>query len=279
MDILHFDAHTHAQFPAYDTDRDAVMRRARDAGLGMVNVGSELESSKKAVALAHAYEDGVYACIGRHPIHAVPGAFHDANELSHTSDEESTPFDYAAYRELAKDPRVVAIGECGLDYFRLEENREETEKKQEELFRAQIELAHEVRKPLMIHCRSAFPETIRILEEMKDKLNAGNPGIVHFFTGKKAHAERLLELGFSFTFGGLITYVQDYDKIIRLLPIDRIMSETDAPYVPPVPHRGERNEPVWAIEAERRLAALKEVPEEEMARRIVANAKRVFQLQ
>jgi TatD DNase family protein len=277
MELKFFDAHTHVQFPAYDNDREAVVKRALESGVGMVNVGSELESSRKAIVLAEKY-DGLWACIGRHPVHATSDNYHDENELAHRSAEDSQSFDYDTYRELAKNPKVVAIGECGLDYFRLQGDEAEAKKKQRELFLAQIELAEEVKKPIMIHCRKAFPETIEILKANREKLVVDRPGIAHFFTGSKAQARELVELGFYFTFGGVITFARDYDKTIELIPIDRLLSETDAPYVSPDPHRGRRNEPAYVIEVVKKLAELKKVFVDEMAGRIIGNAERVFSI-
>jgi TatD DNase family protein len=277
MEPKFFDAHTHVQFPAYDNDREAVIKRALESGVGMVNVGSEYESSKRAITLAEKYE-GLWACIGRHPVHATSDNYHDENELAHRSAEDGQFFDYDTYRKLAENPKVVAIGECGLDYFRIQGDEAEAKKKQRELFLAQIELAGEAEKPIMIHCRKAFPETIEILKANREKLSADRPGITHFFTGSKAQARELVELGFYFTFGGVITFARDYDKTIELIPIDRLLSETDAPYVSPEPHRGKRNEPVYVIEVVKKMAVLKKVSVEEMAAQIVSNAKKVFSL-
>ncbi len=295
MDAKFFDAHTHAQFAAFDADRDAVIRRAREAGVRMVNVGTQRDTSARAVALAERHE-GLFAAIGLHPIH-TSASFHDADELGggaaalpFTSRGEA--FDPAAYRPLALHPKTVAIGECGLDYFHFNDSepREAQIEKQKAAFLAQIALAREVKKPLMVHCRAAFADLIAILEkefaaEDPPRGLAANPGIIHFFSGTPDEARALIGLGFSFTFGGAITFpprkgksAGDYDELIRMIPMDRILSETDAPYVAPVPYRGKRNEPAYVVEAVKRLAALKNIPWEEMAGQIVTNVRRVFNI-
>jgi TatD DNase family protein len=231
------------------------------------------------VEVANEFEVGVYAAIGLHPVHTAK-SFHDAKELGATEDDKGftsrgEQFDPAYYKDLSRDPKVVAIGECGLDYFHLEGDIEEKKIKQKEAFEAQIALAHEVKKPLMIHCRNAFPDLINILRADKDLL-LPEPGAIHFFSGTLEEAKNLLELGFSFTFGGVTTFTRDYDEVIKTLPVDRILSETDAPYVTPEPHRGKRNEPVYVTEVAKRLAALKNLDLEAMAGSILSNVRRVF---
>ncbi|HEX4104058.1 MAG TPA: TatD family hydrolase [Candidatus Paceibacterota bacterium] len=275
-----FDAHTHVQFGAFDVDRDEVMRLAREAGVRMINVGTQRDTSAAAIALAEKY-DGVYAAVGLHPVHTTK-SFHDAQELgggeaakAFTSRGEA--FDAAAYRALARHPRVVAIGECGLDYFRFSdvESREEQVKKQKAAFTAQIALAREVGKPLMIHCRNAFADLIELLRREADGLK---PGVIHFFTGTPDDARALFTLGFSFTFGGVVTFARNYDEAIKMIPLGHILSETDAPYVAPVPYRGKRNEPAYVAETVKKLAELKNISLVEMATQINENAKRIFSI-
>lgn len=284
-----WDAHTHVQFNAFAEDRDQVVRRALAAGVRMVNVGTQKDTSRAAVALAEKYE-GVYAVVGLHPVHTTK-SFHDAQELGggeaakeFTSRGEM--FDPESYRSLARHPKTVGIGECGLDYFHFsdDEPREAQMEKQETAFAAQIKLAHEVGKPLMVHCRNAFADVIKILKEKKVFLSA-EPGVIHFFTGTIEDAKELLKLGFSFTFGGAVTFPAKkgatggaYDAIVKYIPTDHILSETDAPYVAPAPYRGKRNEPAYVTETVKKLAALKNLSTEAMAAQIAANVKRVFQI-
>ncbi|MFA6407612.1 MAG: TatD family hydrolase [Candidatus Paceibacterota bacterium] len=277
MNITHFDAHAHTQFAAYDADRAEVMHRAYEAGVGMINVGTNYKTSIGAIELAHAYVN-TYACIGYHPVHATPSEYHDKDEETKENFDTIEAFDYEMYQKLARDPKVVAIGECGLDYFRIEGDEAETKKKQKQVFEEQIKLVHEIQKPLMIHCRNAFPDVIEILTKNSSLLIPERAGVVHFFTGTETEAKKLLDLGFSFTFGGVITFTRDYYGVIRLIPLDRILSETDAPYVAPVPYRGKRNEPSYVIEVEKKLAELKNISQKEMGGQILKNVERMFQI-
>jgi TatD DNase family protein len=277
-----FDAHTHVQFSVFDADRDEVMARAKAVGVGMINVGTQKDTSQAAIALTEKY-DGAYAAIGLHPIHTGK-SYHDEQELgggdgAKAFTSRGEVFDVATYRLLAMHPKTVAIGECGLDYFRFNEteDRETQIKKQKAAFVAQMELSHEIKKPLMIHCRNAFADLIRVIKENRALLN-GEPGVIHFFTGTPDDARALLDLGFSFTFGGVVTFARNYDETIKMIPIDRILSETDAPYLAPVPYRGKRNEPAYVSETVKKLAELKNIPAHEISAQILTNAKRIFAL-
>jgi TatD DNase family protein len=278
--MRYFDAHTHVQFKAFGSDYKEVIERAGEAGVGMVNVGTQKDTSHRAVELAREY-DNLYAVLGLHPIH-TSRSYHDSEELGNSPEAKGFTsrgevFDYEYYKKLAADPKVVAIGECGLDYFRIEGDEEEAKSKQKQAFIKQIELAYDVKKPLMIHCRNAFRDLVEILNAKCQILNSP-PGIIHFFSGTKEDAKQLLDMGFYFTFGGVITFVRDYDKVIDIIPLDRILSETDAPYVTPAPHRGKRNEPAYVIEVVKKLAEIKNIPEEEMRERILKNAGNCFNL-
>lgn len=265
------DAHTHVQFPAYDGDRDAVLARAREAGVRMVNVGTTKKTSEAAVALARVYPDLCFATVGIHPGHASTSEYVDESEQAVGGEET---FDPVFYRKLAGEKSVVAIGECGLDYFHGAD--EAVKQKQRDLFLAHVKFAKETGKPLMIHCRAAFPDLLKILTTHYQFLATNNPGIVHFFSGTTEEANDLLALGFSFTFGGVVTFARDYDEIVRALLPDRILSETDAPYVTPAPYRGKRNEPSYVVEVVKKLAELRETSVEGLSARMRENAKRVF---
>ncbi|MCL4403925.1 TatD family hydrolase [Patescibacteria group bacterium] len=265
----YFDAHTHVNLAGLKEEGGAAIERALAAGVGMVNSGTDMEDSRLAIEMAHANEDEpVYASVGFHPEFAL-----------------TKKFDYEAYKEIALDPKTVGIGECGLDYYRIENKEErigEIKKRQREIFEEQIKLAHEVQKPLVIHCRDAFTDLIEILD-VKYKILNTVPGLIHFFTGTKDEAKKLLDMGFAFTFGGAVTYppkegMPDYKALVEYLPLDRILSETDAPFVAPVPYRGARNEPAYVIETVKKLAEIKNVSVEEMAKITVENAERIFRL-
>ncbi len=266
------DTHTHVQFHAFKDDADEVIKRALDAGIGMINVGTQKDTSVNAIALAEKHE-GVYATVGLHPIHTEK-SHHDEKELggdtTFTSRGEELDFEF--YKKLALHPKVVGIGECGLDYYRLEEY---TKEKQKKTFLQQIKLANEVGKPLMIHCRNAFDDLISILQTAHYQLPT-SPGVIHFFSGTKDDARALLDLGFSFSFGGVITFARDYDEVIEFIPLKNIVFETDAPYVTPAPHRGKRNEPLYVQEVAKKMAELKAIRVAEIEYITTSNAKKIF---
>ena len=257
--MKYIDNHCHLNLPEFDLDYREVFGRAQEAGVQVINVGTDKATSKKAVDIAH--ELGCFAIVGHHP-----------NEFE---DE----FDFEYYKSLVNDPKVVGIGECGLDYFRSEQ---ETKEKQKEVFRKQIEIALEVDKPLMLHIRDngkveAYQDVIDILKGYK----ANHPhlrGDVHFFAGTVDIVDQFLELGFTFSFTGAITYGHNYDEVIKHIPLDRILSETDCPFVAPVPYRGKRNEPMYVIEVVKKIAEIKGLPENEVAEQLVKNSKKLFKI-
>lgn len=249
------DVHTHMQFAEFDNDKDAVIRRALDAGIWLINVGTQRDTSANSCELAHRYE-GVFATAGLHPT--------DIHE----------EFDYDFYKKFAENPKVVAIGECGLDYYR---SAPETKEKQKAVFTKHIQLSREIKKPLMIHCREAFADLISILTTHHSQLTTP-PGIVHFFSGTKDDAAKLMDLGFSFSFGGVITFAREYEKLIKFIPLDRILLETDAPYVAPQPYRGKRNEPAYVEEVAKKISKILGKNFEEVAEKTTENAIKIFGL-
>jgi len=273
------DTHTHTQFAAFEIDNDIVINRALNSGIWLVNVGTQKDTSQNAVKIANEYPRGVYATVGIHPIHTTHSeqSFHDSQELGGSGkfNTKGEQFDPDFYIGLAKSEKVVAIGECGLDYYRAESGGKE---KQIAVFEKHIQLAKEVGKPLMIHCRQAFDKIIEVLKNQKTNLSQKNPGIIHFFSGTKEHAKELLELGFSFSFGGVITFARDYDGVVNYIPIEKIVLETDAPYVAPTPYRGKRNEPLYVEEVAKKLAEIKGIPFDEIASKTTENAKSIFGL-
>ncbi len=256
-----FDIHTHVNFPDFDKDRGEVIKRALDEGIWMINVGSDYESSKKAVEIAEKYQEGVYASVGLHP-----------------SDADAVGNRVSDICELAQHPKVVSIGECGLDFFRNREARNpkhEIRNKQIEIFKQQIELALELNKPLMIHCRDAHNEVLEIVSSFKfqDSRLRGN---IHFFSGTQEQARKYFDLGFSISFTGVITFSRDYDEIIKESALDKIMIETDAPFVAPAPWRGKRNEPLYVQEIAKKIAEIRGLSYEETAKITAENALRLF---
>lgn len=243
----YIDAHCHLNFPEYDEDLSEVLARMKEASVSGIVVGTTEATSKRAVELAAAH-DNLWAIVGLHPIYA--GGCKGIVET----------FDYDFYKNLAQHEKVVGMGECGFDFYRADF---ESLALQEKAFLGQIALANELSKPLMLHLRShsnfdpnvkhdAYGRALDILEK-ESKV----PGEVHFFASTQEHAKRFLDLGFYISFTGVITFVPAYDDMVRFVPDDRIISETDAPFVAPVPNRGKRNEPTWVVEIAHKMAELK----------------------
>ncbi len=251
-----FDTHAHLHFPEFQEDLPAVLERARAAGVrGVLTVGTSVETSRVAVTLAEREAD-VYAAVGIHP--------HDASE----ADEAA----FAALRGLAlSSPRVVAIGETGLDFFRDLSPREV----QVEVFRRQLDLARQIRKPALIHCRDAQAETLAILAEAQ----VGEVGgIMHCFSGDVEVAKRCLDLGLMISLAGPVTYknARALPEVARFVPEDRLVLETDCPFLPPQPYRGKRNEPAYLPITAARVAELKGLPPEELGSRMAETALSLF---
>ena len=249
----YFDIHSHLNSPDYDADREEVITRLRETNTHTIVIGTDLESSIKAVELADKHEE-IYACIGQHPV-----------------DRREERFDKQKYEELIKHPKVVAIGECGLDFYHA--RKEEDYERQKKLFLDQIEFAMEHNKPLMIHARNAYEEILEILGPLKKEYGDKLRGNVHFFAGNLATAQRFVAIGFTLSFTGVITFVRDYDEVVRGIPLDKIMSETDAPYVTPVPYRGKRNEPTFVREIVKKIAEIRGEDEEAVRGTLVNNAQ------
>jgi len=281
--LKYIDIHAHVNFKVFDEDRDEVVKHALANNTFIINVGTQIDTSKKAVEMANKYDKGVYAIVGLHPIH-TGASFHDEKELGKEGEEFTSrgeTFDKDAYLKLLKDPKVVGIGECGLDYYRM---TEASIKKQKKVFIEHIELAKKVNKPLMLHIRNnpksvklgkikhnAYKDVLQILNEYPEV-----KGNVHFFAGTLKDAQAFVEIGFTISFTGVITFTEDYDEIIKNIPLDMIMTETDSPYVSPVPYRGKRNEPVYVREVVKRIAEIKGLFQHDVADAILVNAKRVF---
>lgn len=278
------DVHSHIQFPVFDSDREEVIGRAREAGVKMIAIGTQASTSKRAIEIAYKFPADVWATVGFHPSHIVVGRsdfgagatkwHHDKNEQSESAPEN---FDIKILKKLAGDSKAVAIGECGFDLFRDNSIRKE----QEKVFIEQAELARELNKPLMMHCRSskgtddAYEYALGVLKDSKYNFLTK---IMHFYAGSFEITKRLMDLGFYFAFGGVITFSRGYDEIIKYLPLDRIFIETDCPYVAPQCHRGKRNEPAFISETAKKLAEIKGLDYEKASEELYGNSMRVFSL-
>jgi len=251
-----FDTHAHLHFPDYGDDLEAVLDRAHAAGVcGMVTIGTDRETNRAVVAMARRLPD-VWATVGIHP--------HDA--------EEATEADFAEMERLAREePKVVGFGEMGLDFFR----NLSPPQTQRQVFRRQIAIARAVGKPLVIHCRDAHEDTLALLAEER----AGEiGGVMHCFSGDVAIARRCLDLGLFISLAGPVTYknARALPEVARFVPEDRLVVETDCPYLPPTPHRGKRNEPSYVGLTASFVAELRKTDPEALSQTLTANAAKLF---
>ncbi len=268
MIFKYIDVHTHVNLDAFKEDFREVASYTHDEGVAYINVGTGKDTSERAVELLDVTH-GVYATVGVHPVRA--GGQHD--------DDESGPeveFDYVLYKEMVIKDGVVAIGECGFDYFRVEKD---TKPRQERGFIEQIELANECGKPLMLHIRdvkgsmTAYEDAIEVLRSHAKVL-----GNVHFFAGTYDIAKKFWDMGYTTSFTGVITFAHEYDETVKNAPLDMLHAETDAPYVAPVPFRGQRNESLHVREVYKRIAELRGEDEEIVRVGLLENARRLFSL-
>lgn len=255
-----FDSHCHPQMAQYNKDREEVIARALHAGISMICVGTDLETSKQAIELAQKHE-GMWATVGLHP-----------------NDNLNEKFEPEKYRELLQKEKVVAFGEIGLDYYRTE--KPEDQKLQKERFIQQLELAKKLKKPLILHCRDgksgSTGPAYRDMIEILSRGYAVNGGVMHSFTGTIEEVKQFLDLGLYLGFNGIITFARQYDKIVHEAPLDRILLETDAPFLTPEPYRGKRNEPAYVIEVAKKIAELKNLTYETVINQTTDNCKVLF---
>lgn len=273
------DTHCHLNFSSFKGEVEAAQGRARAVGVSaIINVGSQWDTSERAVQIAEAGA-GLYAAIGLHPLHLFEQEV-DEEETHFTTRAEV--FDPARYTELAQRSRqVVAIGECGLDYYRLPEgvNPAEVKRGQAALFRQQIDLATNLNLPLIIHCREAYDDLFTILKAAVAAGKLPKRGVNHCFLGTREQAQKFLELGFYLSFTGIITFKNASLTLLQVVqeaPLDRIMVETDAPYLAPQAYRGKRNEPAYVVEVAKKIAEVKGVTYGEVERATTANARNLF---
>lgn len=251
MEFRLFDTHSHVNDPQFEADRALVISKMKEEGIGSIVVGTDAEMSLHAVELAQENEH-LWAAVAQHP-----------------ADKPDEIFDELLYESLALNPRVVAIGECGLDYFH--GKTEEDKARQKELFEKHLLLAEKVRKPLMIHCRDAYADLILMLDK-----HPSLKGNIHFFAGDWSVAQEFLKRGFTISFPGVVTFASQYDEVVRNVPSDMYMTETDAPCVAPKAFRGKRNEPKYVEEVVKRIAEIRGEPLDDVARATVATARRVW---
>ena len=259
--MRYFDIHSHLNLSPLSEDKARIIKTLEEKEVSTITVGVDLVTSEQAVEIA---QDSVnlFASVGFHP-----------------SDAGKKEFDAEKFRDLAGREKVVAIGECGLDYFRVESSDTETKNLQKEIFIKQIDLSIDKNLPLILHVRpqkgtmDAYEDVLEILQSYSRKKPRGD---VHFFVGSPEIAQRFLSLGFYLSFTGVVTFARDYDEVIRLTPLDRILTETDAPFVTPVPYRGQTCEP-WMVEVVvRKIADIKGLELEKFRLQVTQNTNSLF---
>ena len=250
------DTHAHLNFESFDEDRELVIQRAIENGLAaIITIGTDVETSEISIGLAEKYSP-VFAAVGIHP----------------TDCAEVTDADFNAIQEMAAHPKVVAIGEVGLDYYHMRAPKDV----QEKTFRRQIELAHKLKLPLIVHNRDSHEDMLKVLS---DSNAADNGGVMHSFSGDEEFLLKVLELGLHISYTGNLTFKKsDTAPLIQKTPLERMLLETDSPFLTPVPLRGKRNEPAFLIHTAQKIAEIKNVSLEEISKVCSENAIALFNL-
>lgn len=276
------DTHTHLNFQAFDKDRGEVIKRAEKNRVAMMVVGANFKSSRKAVEIAGKNKD-IFAAIGLHPTHLVEQVFEEEGSKVISRAEN---FEMVAFEELALNSDVKAIGECGIDYYHINpdiplEDQKEIQKK---AMNEHIRLANQQKLPLILHCRdsksvskAAYNDLYEIIKNSQHKVT----GVLHCFSADWSIAKKFLKLGFYLGFTGVITYTKSLEiiDVVRRTPKDRILSETDCPYLTPVPFQGKRNEPIYVEYVIEKIADIRQIDYDEAAKLTSQNAKRLFNLE
>jgi len=284
------DTHSHVNFAAFKNDADAILKRTLAGDVWVIMPGTQYATSKRAAEMAEQYQEGVYAAIGLHPIHLSEKRKVDVLEVQseNTKEEEWMIFEtheeeflYEKYKELGQNKKVVAIGECGLDYYyepKSKEKRQAQRLKQKSALAQQIKLAKELNLPIIFHCRKAHEDLIEFLKPHQGKVR----GVVHCYTGDLKQAEKFYNLGLSFGFNGLIfkdvPALPNPKEIIGALPLERIVLETDSPYLLPPQAGSKRNEPLFVKYVAEEIAKIKGISVEEVASTTTQNAKSLFSI-
>ena len=293
-----FDTHAHFNFNAFKDDWKEVIERTLKQNVWLVNVGAEAKTSRRAVEIAGKYPKGIYAAVGLHPIHTYDDKFEEivkGEKVEFVTKAEE--FDKQYYASLIENnQKVVTVGETGLDYFHIKKFpvklNKKLKNKQAEIFVEQIKLANEFKKPIIIHCRpdkdyDAYKDILAIVSEYNKpplfpllrKKGMKGYGIVHCFQANPKILGQFLDLGFMIGYNGVITFTSDYDGLVKATPLERIVLETDAPYLAPVPHRGKRNESTYVEYVAKRIAEIKGMEYDKVAKVTTDNAMRVFNIQ
>lgn len=260
------DTHAHLNYFEFDSDREELIQKCLDKGYKIINVGTNIESSEKCIEISSLFKEGVFSAVGLHPSNIV-------SSLKGSFEKREDFFDYDYYKKLANFSKVVAIGEIGLDYWyrpKGKNKRIDFISKQKEIFQKQIDLAKELNLPIIIHCRSAFEDLIEILSSRKTR------GVIHCFTGTKEEAKKLLDLGYYLGFNGIIFKV-DLLEVLKMIPIERVLLETDCPYLSP-PNFEERNNPLSLSIIVEEISKIKNISPEFIMEKTTLNAEKLFKI-
>lgn len=279
MAIL-FDSHAHINFKPFEKDQDAVIKRALDNEINIINVGSQLSTSQRAVEIANEYNEGVYAAIGLHPIHLEDQIYKDKidnEEIEFRTRAEK--FDVPAYKELANNNKVVAFGETGFDFYHIhDKNKEKIISLQKETLKLHLDLAKELNKSVILHCRDAYPQLLDFLHKNGQKVK----GVLHCYSGTQEQAKKFLNFGLYLGFTGIITFknkgLDELRNVVKETPLDKILVETDCPYLTPEPHRGKRNEPLYVRYIANKVAEIKGISQAKVAEQTTTNVKKLFNI-
>lgn len=274
MQYQYIDTHAHLNILAFSKDADAVASQCQEEGVAVVNVGTTLSTSKRAVDLAEKHTN-CYAIVGLHPIQSVQA---DPDE---PAAEAAEVFSSASYTELLKESgKIIGVGECGFDYWHCPKDSYEI---QEQAFIAQIQFANEHNLPLMIHTRGPKPNEVSptgrsVYQDVYELLKqyAKVPFTVHFYAGTVEEAKHFFDLGGYISFTGVVTFANEYAEVIKNSPLDRIHAETDCPFVAPVPHRGKRAEPWMVQSVVSKIAELKDLPLEAVKEQLRQNFSNLY---
>lgn len=281
--MLYIDTHSHINFKKFVDDSGRVILNALNEGIGMIIVGTDYKSSRKAIDLANRYEEGVYAAVGLHPVHLEDQEEDEQGRLIFRGRAED--WNYEAYDKLAQMEKVVAIGEIGLDYYHLKITQDIFEKKQKQkkVLVEQLLLARRLDLPVILHCRNAHDDMLSLLDDFRHEYSDLIPkdrswGVVHCFSGDENLAWKYFNMGLMISFTGIITFSSAWDALIRKAPLDKMMIETDCPFMTPEPHRGKRNEPLLVPLVAERIAKIRGVDVEKVALATTKNAQEFFGL-
>ncbi|PIR02001.1 MAG: hydrolase TatD [Candidatus Nealsonbacteria bacterium CG11_big_fil_rev_8_21_14_0_20_35_11] len=271
------DTHAHLNFAAFEKDVKKIIQRSVENDVWMINIGTQYNTSERAVEIADGYKKGVYAAIGLHPLHLEEQKL-DKSEVGFLPKfkTRSEEFDYERYKKLAQSEKVIAVGEIGLDYYYKPKTKRKLEifkQKQREALLNQLRLAQELDLPVIFHCRMAHDDLIQTIKQFN---NLTMRGTIHCFTGNWEQAEEYMNMGFYLGFNGII-FKLNLDEIIRKTPLDKILVETDCPYLTPSPMTG-RNEPLYVKYVAEKIAKIKNLSFEEIAKITTQNAKKSFKI-